>query len=112
MRCFWMAAAAALSLCAADRTITSESTPGAIYFSADGKSISGRCRDNHIRTWDVASGALLADKAVAARTTMLAANLYAELDAEAGRMRVWDLTAQRQLQLINGAPRGLTTVRH
>jgi WD40 repeat protein len=110
MRHYLVFAAAALSLSAADRTLTSDSPPAAIYFSADGKSISGRCRDNRIRTWDVASGALRADKAVSSGTALLSGELYAERDAKTKTMRVWDLSAERQLQMINGAPAGRTAV--
>jgi WD40 repeat protein len=82
----------------------------AVFFSADGKSISGQCGDSHIRTWDVASGKLMSDKEVPRRSALLSADLYAERDRNAGTLRVWDLSAQRQLQLINGAPMGETAV--
>lgn len=111
MRCYLiLAATAALTLSAADRTLSAGAPPVAIYFSADGRSVSGQCDDNHIRTWDVTSGKLLSDKAVPARTALLSADLYAERDRQAATLRVWDLSAQRQLQLINGAPVGTTAV--
>src|SRR6516164_6644217 len=93
-----LAAAAALSLAAADRTLTADSAPTDIYFSANGKSIRSRSRDNHIRTWDVASGELIADKMVPANAALLATDLSIERDAAAKTVRVWDLTEERQLQ--------------
>lgn len=110
MRRYWLIIAAALSLSAADRTLISDAPLRAIYYSADGKSISGQCRENHVHMWDAASGKLLSDKAVASETRLLSADLYVDRDAKAGTMRVWDLSSQRQLQLINGAPRGRTAV--
>ena len=105
-----LAAAAALSLAAADRTLTADSAPTDVYFSANGKSIRSHSRDNHIRTWDVASGKLIADKTVPANAALLATDLSIERDAAANTVRVWDLTEERQLQMINGAPMGRTVV--
>ena len=103
-----LAAVGALGLSAADRTLSSAAPPSAVYFSADGKTVSGQCDDSHIRTWDVASGKLVNDIEVPWRSTLLSVDLYAQRDRSAGTLRVWDLSAQRQLQLINGAPAGAT----
>lgn len=110
MRRYWMIAAATLSLSAADRTLTSDAPLSAVYYSEDGKSISARCRANHIHRWDVATGKPLGEKTVAGTTRLLAGDLTVDRDNKAGTMRVWDLTAERQLQLINGAPAGQTAV--
>lgn len=98
------------SALAADRTLSSEAVPNAIYFSADGLTLNASCRDGHIRTWDVATGKALRDKVVPARTVLIAPNIYAEHDAKNNTVRVWDLTAERQLQLINGAASRRTAI--
>ena len=110
MRRYCLLALFALCLNAADRTITADSPPSTVYFSADGKSISSRSRDNHLRTWEVASGKLLTDKALPAGSFLPAADLSVVRDDAAKTMRVWDLTEDRQLQMINGAPTGRTAV--
>ena len=110
MRLHAILALTALSLPAADRTLTSDAPPGVVFFSADGKSLSSRCRDNRIRTWDVATGALRANKPGGPGSYLLAANLSVNRDSEGGAMQVWDLTEERRLQMINGAPTGRTSV--
>jgi len=103
-------AMAAVNLSAADRTLSSDAVPGSVYFWADGKTVSASCRDNHVRTWDITSGKLLKDKTVPARTSLIAPDLYAEHDVKNNTVRVWDLSADRQMQLINGAPSRRTAV--
>ena len=98
----------ALSALAGDLTLSSEAPPTAVYFSADGKSVIGRCRDHNIRTWDAATGKLLNARPVPPPTTLLSADVYTVRERDSGTMRVWDLSAARQLQLINGAPVGET----
>ncbi len=107
---YFLLAALAMNLAAEDRKLSSPSTPFDFYFSADGKTIAARCRDNHVRSWDLASGKLVADKTRSAQATMLAANLLIEGDPKSKTMKVWDLTADRQLQLLNGAPVRTATV--
>jgi WD40 repeat protein len=107
---FAIVAAAAVSLLAADRTLTSEGVPNAVYFSADGKTVSSSCRDGHIRTWDVTSGKVIKDKAVPTGTSLIAADVSAEHDFKNNTVRAWDLTADRQMQLINGAPSRRTAI--
>jgi WD40 repeat protein len=102
--------AAAVSMSAADRTLKSDGVPSAVYFSADGKTVSSNCRDGHVRIWDVASGNLIKDKTVPARTALIAPDVYAEQDSKNKTVRIWDLTADRQMQLINGAPTRRTAV--
>lgn len=105
-------AAAALSLAAQnsfDRTIAAEAAPGELFFSADGKTITALCRDNHVRSWDVATGKVAADKPVTAGTTLVSATRAIER-ADRATVRVWDLTADTQLRLINGAPQGRTVM--
>ncbi len=96
--------ALALNLSGADRSLSSESAPTSIFFSKDGKSITSRCADGHIRTWDLASGKLISDKKFGLRTTLLSADLTVDANEETKSMKIWDLSADRQLQLINGAP--------
>ena len=95
---------------AADRTLSSEGVPNSIYFSADGRTLSASCRDGHVRTWDVSSGKTVKDKVVTARTVLIAPDVYAEHDPKHNTVRAWDLTADRQLQLINGAPSRRTAI--
>ena len=94
----------ATNLAAADRKLSSPSPPAEFYFSADGKTIASRCRDNHVRTWDTASGKLLSDNARTAPFGLVAADLGIDGDPKEKTMTVWDLTAQRQLQLLNAEP--------
>ncbi len=109
MRTLIFLAAAATLAAQSDRTITADAIPGELHFSADGKTIATLCRDNHIRTWDVATGKMVGDKTVTAGTTLLSATRAAERP-EKGTVRIWDLTADAQLRLINGAPNGRTVM--
>jgi WD40 repeat protein len=84
----------------ADRTLTAAAVPGTLQFATDGATISALCRDNTIRTWVVETGQLKAEKKVPARSALLAADRWAER-GDAGTVRVWDLTADRQLQIMN-----------
>jgi len=108
----FLIAAAALSLAAQnsfDRTIAADAAPGELFFSADGKTITALCRDSHVRTWDVATGKVTVDKAVTAGTTLVSATRAIER-ADRTTVRVWDLTSDTQLRLINGAPQGRTVM--
>ncbi len=109
MRTLLFVAAAATLAAQSDRTITADALPGEIHFSADGKTITTLCRDNHIRAWEVATGKLVSDKPVTAGTTLLSATRAAERPGK-GLVRIWDLTADAQLRLINGAPTGRTVM--
>jgi WD40 repeat protein len=114
MRRFLMVPAAASLLAAQtvspfDRTIAADAAPGELFFSADGKTLTALCRDQHVRTWDVASGKVVADKAVTAGTTVVSATRAIERP-DRNSIRVWDLTADTQLRLIQGAPAGRTAM--
>jgi WD40 repeat protein len=97
-------AAMVLNLAGADRSLKSEAAPTSIFFSKDGKSITSRCRDGHVRTWDLASGKLVSDKKFAQRAVQLSSDLMMEANDETKSMKIWDLSADRQLQLIHGVP--------
>jgi WD40 repeat protein len=84
----------------ADRTLTAAAVPGTLEFAKDGRTLSALCRDNTIRTWAVETGKLTAEKKVPPRSALLAADRWAER-VEGGHVRVWDLTADRQLQILN-----------
>ncbi len=101
---YFLLAALACNLAAVDRNLTSPSPPFEFYFSVDGKTIVARCRDNQVRTWDLASGKLLSEKTYGMQTALLTADLLIDGDPKSKTMKVWDLTANRQLQLLNGAP--------
>jgi len=109
MRVAALAVMSVVSAMAADRTLLSEGMPNAVYFSADGKTLSSNCRDGRVRTWDVASGKLLKEKTVG-RAMLIAPDVYAEQDEKAQTIRTWDLSADRQLQLINGTGRQRTAI--
>jgi WD40 repeat protein len=109
MRITLLFAAAATLAAQADRSITADAVPGEIFFSSDGKTVTALCRDNHIRTWDVATGKVAGDRAVTAGTALLSATRAVERP-EKGTVRIWDLTAGAQLRLINGAPNGRTVM--
>jgi len=109
MRTLLFLAAAATLSAQADRTITAGAVPGEMYFSSSGETITALCADQHIRTWNVASGTLVSDKPVTAGTTLLSATRAAERPAK-GSVRIWDLTADAQVRLINGAPNGRTAM--
>jgi WD40 repeat protein len=100
----------ALSVSGADRSLASESAPFSIYFSKDGKSVTSNCRDGHVRTWDLASGKLVLDKKFGPRVVMLSDDLMLDANGETKSMKIWDLTADRQVQLLNGAPTSAITL--
>jgi len=106
----FIAIAAAAGLLGADRILISDGVPNAIFFSADGTTLSSSCRDGRIRTWDVISGKMIKDKAVPAGGFLMAADISAETDFAKKTVRIWDLTTDRQMQLINGAPSRRTAI--
>lgn len=92
-----------VSLSAADKTLPADAPPGDLFFSKDGKSISSKCRDGHVRTWDLATGKVISDRAYKPTSGMVSDNLLLEIDRQAKETKVWDLTANRQLYLLNSA---------
>ncbi len=68
------------------------------------QTISANCADSHLRTWDVDSAKLLKDKTTPTRPIMLGPDVYVENNDTDKTVRVWDLTADRQIQLLHGAP--------
>ncbi len=84
----------------ADRTLTAAAVPGTLVFAEDGLTLSALCRDNTIRTWTVETGKLASEKKVPPRSALLSADRWAER-VDAKHVRVWDLTADRQLQIMN-----------
>jgi len=93
----------------ADRTLTAAAVPGTLEFSKDSQILSALCRDNTIRTWSVTTGQLTAEKKVPPRSALLAADRWAERTDKA-EVRVWDLTANRQLQILNGVTMNRATL--
>lgn len=92
---------------AGDRLLKTESEAGPVEFSPDGKTLTAYCRDMHLRTWDVETGRVVADrrKREDGPATLLDGKHYADRGA-AGVVRLWDLTSNTQVQTINGAPPG------
>ena len=85
----------------ADRTLAAAAIPGTLAFAHDGLTLSALCRDNIIRTWTVETGKLASEKLVPPRSALLSAGRWAER-VDKANVRVWDLTADRQIQILNG----------
>ena len=86
-----------------DRTLTVDEVPGRIFFSADGKMLVTSCRDNQVRVFDVATGKQVRIRKYGAGGTLVASNRLVEGIDKKG-VQVWDLTEERMLQLLEGAP--------
>ena len=102
------------ALCAADpsdRSLLADAAVNSVFFSPDGKTVTASCRDNHIRTWDVGSGKVIEDRTVPSGVALLASNVIAEpSDSSQKSVRIWDLTAERQMQMVNGSLHGNATM--
>lgn len=95
---------AALPLVAqSDRTLTVDEVPGSVFFSADGKTLITACRDNQVRVFEVSSGKQVRIRKYSAGGALLGANRLVERIDKKG-VQVWDLTEERMLQLLEGAP--------
>lgn len=93
---------------AADRTIAVAAEAGDLYFSADGKTLTVACRDAHIRVFDTATGKLVSDKERKGAALLSAGRLADR--GEKKELRIWDLTADRQMQVLYGVPTGRTVI--
>lgn len=86
-----------------DRTLLADAIVNSIFFSPDSKSIVANCSDKHIRTWDVGSGKVVRDRSFPMAGQLLDSNILAEPTDESRKaVRIWDLTADRKIQTING----------
>ena len=95
---------AALPLMAqSDRTLAVDEVPGGVFFSADGKTLVTACRDNQVRVFDVSTGKQVRARKYGAGGALLGANRLVERIDNKG-VQVWDLTEERMLQLLEGAP--------
>ena len=90
---------------AGERTIRSDVEVAAVEFSADGSSLSGLCRDNKIRHWDVRSGELKrtvvlekAEGGIALASTGTIATTGAD-----GAITLWDVQTGERTRQISGA---------
>jgi WD40 repeat protein len=93
-----------------DRTFAVDEVPGGVFFSADGKTLVAACRDNKVRVFDVATGKQVGARSYGAGGALLGANRLAERSEKKG-VQVWDLTEERMLQVLEGAPvRGRSTL--
>jgi len=86
-----------------DRTLTVDEVPGTIFFSADGKTLVTACRDNQVRVFDVITGKQVRARKYGAGGALVASNRVFEGIEKKG-VQVWDLTEERMLQLLEGAP--------
>jgi WD40 repeat protein len=101
-----------LSLCAADRTLSYEGRPSAVYFSPDSKTVSAGSWSGGIRAWDVESGNPLKDKTGLRGTFLLNASLYAVIDEEHHTVAIWNLAADSRVQLFKGVDPSMLAVSH
>lgn len=87
-----------------DRTLPSPAMPNRIEFSPDGRSLVAACADGHIRTWDVASGRITADRARQKEdgpAALLDSGHFADRTPQHA-IRIWDLTAGAQAKTLYG----------
>jgi tricorn protease-like protein len=91
---------APLGLCAADRTLSYEGRPSAIYFSADSKTAVAGSWSGGIRAWDVGSGDPVKDKTGLKGTFLLSSSLYAVIDEDNRTVAIWNLAAESRVQLF------------
>src|SRR5260370_37711596 len=64
----------------------------------------GSCSDKHIRTWDVGSGKATADRTLPMGGYLLNSSVLSEpTDSSRKAVRLWDLTADRELQTVSGS---------
>ena len=101
-----LALLAAGSLSAADpavRTLLTDSPVQSVFFLPGGTAMVATCADKHMRKWDTGSGKMIGDRALPSGGFLLDSNLLAEYsDSNRKAFRIWDLTADRQRQTING----------
>jgi DNA-binding beta-propeller fold protein YncE len=101
------AATALYAAAPSDRTLLADAAVDSVYFSADGKTVTASYRDDHIRTWDVGTGKVIVDRKLPLGGALLSSNVIAEPGDSSGKtIRFWDLTAERQMLMVNGAMRG------
>jgi WD40 repeat protein len=101
-----------LSLCAADRTLSYDGRPSAIYFSPDSKTMSAGSWSGGIRAWDVGSGSTKIDKTNLRGTYLLSASLYAVIDDEHHTVAIWNLAADSRIQLFKEVVPSMLAVSH
>jgi WD40 repeat protein len=101
-----------LSLCAADRTLSYEGRPSAIYFSPDSKTVSAGSWSGGIRAWDVESGSPMKNKTGLRGTFLLSASLYAVIDEEHHTVAIWNLVTESRLQLFKEVDPSMLAVSH
>lgn len=101
-----LTASAVFAAKAVERTLPADAVVESIFFLPDGKTIIATCADKHIRKWDVGSGKVIGDRTLPAGGYLLSSNVLAEFhDSSRKALRIWDLTAERQLQMVNGSRR-------
>ena len=103
---------APLGLCAADRTLTYEGHPSAIYFSPDSKTVVAGSWSGGIRAWDVDSGNLVKDKTGLKGTFLLSPSLYAVIDEDNRTVAIWNLVGQSRVRLFKGVDPSTLAVSH
>jgi WD40 repeat protein len=103
---------APLGLCAADRTLTYEGHPSAIYFSPDSKTVVAGSWSGGIRAWDVDSGNLVKDKTGLTGTFLLSPSLYAVIDEDNRTVAIWNLAAESRVQFFKDVDPSTLAVSH
>lgn len=103
---------APLGLCAADRILSYEGRPSAIYFNSDGKTVVAGSWSSGIRAWDADTGKLVKDKTGMKGTFLLSPSLYAVVDEDNRTVAIWDLVGESQVQLIKDVDPSALAVSH
>jgi len=105
-------ACAPLGLCAADRSLSYEGRPSAIYFSPDSKTAVAGSWSGGIRAWDVDSGNPVQDKTGLKGTFLLSPSLYAVIDEDQRTVAIWTLAGESPIQLLKGLDPSNLAVSH
>jgi tricorn protease-like protein len=103
---------APLGLSAADRTLSYEGRPGAIYFSPDSKTTVAGSWSGGIRAWDVDSGNPVKDKTGLKGTFLLSPSLYAVIDEDNRTVAIWNLAGESRIQLFKDVDPSALAVSH
>jgi WD40 repeat protein len=103
---------AALDLRAADRILSYEGRPGAIYFSSDSKTMLASRDSGGIRVWDVESGNLIADKSGLKGAFLLSPSLYAVIDDDKHTIAIWSLVRNSKIRTFRGTNPSNLAVSH
>jgi WD40 repeat protein len=103
---------APLGLCAADRTLSYQGHPSAIYFSPDSKTVVAGSWSGGIRAWDVDSGNLVKDKTGLKGIFLLSPSLYAVIDEDNRTVAIWNLLRESRVRFFGDVDPSILAVSH